>query len=328
MDTHCRPEDARAKRSQMVCIRRPAFGCSLENACMSLQTCLEAMISAALMCASPGAGELQVHRFPCGPGASRRLCGRGSFTGACAAPLPAKMRVKYTCVRSVVCWWSRVLSTSTRSCPSCPNCTHCARKTLLEVMSTYCRHANASQVPRQLFRSSSFATVVAGELGMFGFPPEVRSAACCTCIWYSSGSSIPRAVLSIESGSMLRHGQIVDWSCTSLYVYAHSRRVLWWRLGRVYPNTILTLTPIACSSRRGSFCAAAVVERHPGGQAGGGEGRRGRLLADLRWRPEPRGPRDGFAAGVPPVHVDRRARPRQTGHLHQARHPFHGPCYE
>lgn len=31
-----------------------------------------------------------------------------------------------------------------------------------------------SQVPREQFRSCSFSTVVAGELGMFGVPPEVR----------------------------------------------------------------------------------------------------------------------------------------------------------
>jgi hypothetical protein len=41
-------------------------------------------------------------------------------------------------------------------------------------MPSYSCSAGGLQVPRQLFRSSSFATVVAGELGMFGFPPEVR----------------------------------------------------------------------------------------------------------------------------------------------------------
>ena len=71
----------------------------------------------------------------------------------------------------------------------------------------------ALQVPRQLFRSSSFATVVAGELGMFGFPPEVLLACMLASTMYHALHDSKHACLLHQTIAPVSRRSHVAW-CT------------------------------------------------------------------------------------------------------------------
>ncbi len=134
-------------------------------------------VHCALLCRQPDAifaGELQVHRLLGGPGTSGRLRGRW--------PVAGNLRVQHLnpgtpCQGVPTHPWQSLLKAPQRD--PADFCLDPFSDTALNMNPALSPHPDpvlraASQVPRQLFRSSSFATVVAGELGMFGFPPEVR----------------------------------------------------------------------------------------------------------------------------------------------------------